>query len=683
MNLELASIKVWNLFRFPKEPQYIEFSKGETLIVGSNGDSIGSDSNGSGKSSILDAICWAITGKVLRDISVDGVVRRGQTEGGVHLCLRDTDNKDCELIYSIYRTRGIKEVLQFITVVDGEPVNDLGRRTTSQTQEEILRHLNLDLKKSLSDYINTVYFSSSTVRGFASKETSNVERMQLLTRFLNVEAFDFATERAKELHKMEVQSLSLAQNSIQEARSILPSDFNSFDAYEATVDENLADSNKNKADWMTYKTSLMEKLTEANKNQTTLAKIETLRLKTKQAEQVSKQYFDLTEKISEITEQIGELKKKEINTTELETKLAELRADEKEIREKHSLLRKEALDISNQLKKPLKCPQCSTMLHLQEGHLHILDVNTLKVNEEVIAEKTLAASAELGTVESIIKNTEEIKKKDATLKQTIALAEGKVRASAEQLARLPEVDTTDYGEEIKQLEASLSDVDIDSLKKEMKEAEEQIELLATELGQLKEIKRQIMTAKEKIIKVEADIKDIEQKVRNFEFWKQNFPMIKQLLIETYLPFFENSINYYLKFLNTGLSVALDLEKELKSGKTKQEFRIIVKDEHGSEAEYEAFSEGERKRIATCVGFAIRRIALSRNSLPLGFMKFDEIIDGLDDTGIGEFFNLLRSLPGQKLIVSHDDGLKQMFSNIIEAVRKDGITKLRTNYANVA
>ena len=53
------------------------------------------------------------------------------------------------------------------------------------------------------------------------------------------------------------------------------------------------------------------------------------------------------------------------------------------------------------------------------------------------------------------------------------------------------------------------------------------------------------------------------------------------------------------------------------------------------------------------------------------MMFDEIIDGLDDTGVSEFFKLLRSIPGQKLIISHNDNLKSMFSNIIKVTRKNG------------
>jgi DNA repair exonuclease SbcCD ATPase subunit len=75
--------------------------------------------------------------------------------------------------------------------------------------------------------------------------------------------------------------------------------------------------------------------------------------------------------------------------------------------------------------------------------------------------------------------------------------------------------------------------------------------------------------------------------------------------------------------------------------------------------------------------AIRDIANSRSSLSFDFLMADEIVDGLDETGMNEFFKLLRNIEGQKLVISHNDELKALFSSVIKVVRNNGISYIKT------
>jgi ABC-type uncharacterized transport system fused permease/ATPase subunit len=55
--------------------------------------------------------------------------------------------------------------------------------------------------------------------------------------------------------------------------------------------------------------------------------------------------------------------------------------------------------------------------------------------------------------------------------------------------------------------------------------------------------------------------------------------------------------------------------------------------------------------------------------------WDEVFDGLDNTGQDMFFDVLRDLKGIKLIISHDKKLQNMFEYKLKVIRKDHSSKI--------
>ena len=84
-------------------------NKGTTLILGENLDSEGQDSNGAGKTTFIEAITFALFGKIPKGGSVDDVIRTGTKECKVILELQDGDNS-----IVIERTRGTNNSLKFL-----------------------------------------------------------------------------------------------------------------------------------------------------------------------------------------------------------------------------------------------------------------------------------------------------------------------------------------------------------------------------------------------------------------------------------------------------------------------------------------------------------------------------------------------------------------------------------------
>ena len=52
---------------------------------------------------------------------------------------------------------------------------------------------------------------------------------------------------------------------------------------------------------------------------------------------------------------------------------------------------------------------------------------------------------------------------------------------------------------------------------------------------------------------------------------------------------------------------------------------------------------------------------------------DEVIDSLDETGISEFFGLMREVSGMKFLITHNTDLKTRFSNVIKIIKDGGLS----------
>ena len=75
--MKLVSVLMDNFCSYKRETiPFNKFQDNKVLIFGENRDEEGLDSNGAGKSTILDAICWALSGKTSKrgKIAVNDVI---------------------------------------------------------------------------------------------------------------------------------------------------------------------------------------------------------------------------------------------------------------------------------------------------------------------------------------------------------------------------------------------------------------------------------------------------------------------------------------------------------------------------------------------------------------------------------------------------------------------------------
>ncbi|BAY24457.1 exonuclease SbcC [Calothrix sp. NIES-2100] len=144
-------------------------------------------SNGAGKSSLLEAITWAIWGES-RAAAEDDVIHSGSKEVRVDFTFQSNQQK-----YRVIRTRvrsGTSALeFQIETPSGFRPLTGKGVRAT---QDLILEHIKLDY----DTFINSAYLRQGRADEFMLKRPA--ERKEILAELLKLNQYDDLEERAKE-----------------------------------------------------------------------------------------------------------------------------------------------------------------------------------------------------------------------------------------------------------------------------------------------------------------------------------------------------------------------------------------------------------------------------------------------------------------------------------------------------
>lgn len=144
-------------------------------------------SNGAGKSSLLEAITWAIWGES-RAAAEDDVIHSGSKEVRVDFTFESNQQK-----YRVIRTRirSGTSVLEF-QIETPSGFRSLTGKGVRATQDVILEHIKLDY----DTFINSAYLRQGRADEFMLKRPA--ERKEILAELLKLNQYDDLEERAKE-----------------------------------------------------------------------------------------------------------------------------------------------------------------------------------------------------------------------------------------------------------------------------------------------------------------------------------------------------------------------------------------------------------------------------------------------------------------------------------------------------
>ncbi len=177
-------------------------------------------SNGAGKSSLLEAIAWAIWGNS-RAATEDDIIHLGETEARVDFAFISQGN-----LYRVIRNRrrGQSGALEFQVATNspedirnGETIHfrPLTERGMRATQQKILDHLKLDY----DTFINSAYLRQGRADEFMIKRPS--ERKEILASLLKLDEYDTLAERAKDLSRQYKGKIELLQQTLSSTQEQL------------------------------------------------------------------------------------------------------------------------------------------------------------------------------------------------------------------------------------------------------------------------------------------------------------------------------------------------------------------------------------------------------------------------------------------------------------------------------
>lgn len=698
---------------------------GLNLVLGDNKDNPAFSNNGSGKSAFFEAVIWGLFGEIVRDVSIDDLVRKGEKELFVGLTV-DPENGDPPIYIS--RQRYDKKTAFIVRELSSKQLQLFPSASAKEKQKLLDNWLGIDY----NTFINSVYFGKGLTKFFMTSNDN--DRKEVLESILQLISFDKPFEKAKDALKLLL---------IEEDR--LKGELSYYEKWANEADRQLNAVLSEKQLLMEQDSKAAAAVEEATKilNKVGLFKVDidilddyigSLHRKQAQALDILKQETKVRSchVIDEYNEAIKALdsafalEQSKIQKEYDEQKAALLEEEaevlrlSKEAKDKFSFY-SDALAISraevkrnkDEINKVrdnragTKCPKCYNNIseeHIAsvvagferavveaEKQVESLIVSCANVTETMLAPIEAALSELAQEKEKILLD---FNKKIGDLKEKI---EVKKREALEKKSKAEKIVITDKNNRERELVSEIR-VEIDSNTQEktnklleIKDLERKhfelqsfstnhYKLMSSVDGRIADQQQVKMNAVNKIAEFVASLKAAQKEKPLLEFTVEAFSPkgIRSLIFENALPFITERANHYSTYL-TGGTVKIDISPTTitkTTGEAKEKLSVSAKNTLGAEV-YSGNSAGESKRIDVCILLALQDLIGTRSTKTWNLMIMDEIMDSLDTTGIQNLIDLFRNNLGSKSIylISHNSDIKQYFDESLLFIKEGGISRL--------
>lgn len=685
--MKFKTLKVQNFLSIRNVEINLE-NRGLLLINGKNNDNESLNNNGSGKSSLLESIIFALYGRTLRGLKGDEVVHNITGKNTrVSLEIEDDDGSN----YTIVRYRKhasnknqsvifkdnvnitpksesdfndlVVKILQsdFVTFTASLLYSSESFKFTMATDAEIKKAfdtmLNLDIfSKCLDKVREEIKKVDGKLFQYDSKIEAYAERIESIDVKLKSSEEDrkkYDTELDEKLEKLSVEATSVIDDIEELQKSVKTQDFE-LDEYQ----EKLIESES-------YLKAVRKKATKLNdlKDELSEAKSHIIELKS------SIKSWDST--IDNNEHEIGKF------TKQIQSSQSKIEALEGKIEQ-----------LNEQIGSP--CPTCGKPMdedsiksvkeeYMERIQEHVDNIDSY--NESIASCKESISSAEvskkninkcLNTSEQNKIKIEEKIGKFNKLEQEIEKAEEVVKQNNKQVLSCENM-------------INMTKKEIELKKSLLKNKYKELKELEGSENPFDKIINDLNNEKESIIEESAFMHDDSINLRKAKddllFWQSAYSNqgIKSFILDDITPFLNERANFYLGKLTSGrIEVVFSTKTKLKSGEEREKFSVDVINKDGG-SKYNSNSGGERKRIDLAINMALQDLVANRSSKKINIAIFDEVFDTLDEKGVEGVVELLQEMSNSKstiLVVSHNEALKSYFTNSITMVKTDGYSRIK-------
>lgn len=699
-----TSIKIENFYSH--SDSYIDFDKfNSALLIGTiEGDD--GKSNGAGKSAIFEAISWCLFNKSRAPKANDNI-KWGEKSCKVTLVFQK-NNETYKIERERFRENNVVSTYLF-------KLNELDEweNLTKETNTATNGLIQFIVGHTYKTFVNTVYFKQKDTFEFV--ESTPDKQKQILKDAINIGEWDLYNEKAKKLLRERKTRRDILVDEIDDPSAL--------SSEKVLVEKEISTLNSRKKD-MSAKLKIFEKsydtvfqelllkrsqtdsgLYEKTKNK--ISFLETriddlnIQLSSNQDSLSKKQKYlsDLEFKSSELSDQIGLFTEEE----NLEKRISLLSESLLELKTEFNLNKNEISRIRNFDINEGTCDSCLQKI----PHSHASEIK--KKHEELLADL-------MGQSKIIIERANVIKKEKSELelnKKEKDRVEGLVEKKdfyLNQISSLKEECSTslsiinDISDKIKQSKNEYNEVlrvfenikdsnfeDLENkvsfYQKEKNRINSEVAVIEKEIGRteerLKNVEEKILGYKEKKINLQKLENEIDSlKTLTSCFGKSG---IQLSLMEDSIRRLEDLTNFNMNKFKIGCKVNIKTSKINTDGNEAGSFELEFRKD-GANCRYQSLSGGEQFRVALAVRTALSKLGTesykNSNLEEKGFLLLDEVNSPLDRDGVENLFDIIKEFEkdNKLLIITHDDSLKEKFSDIIE-VKKVNNDSLATYYKN--
>jgi DNA repair exonuclease SbcCD ATPase subunit len=616
-------------------------NRGLLLIQGDNKDDSSADSNGAGKSSIADAICWALYGVTARGVSTDAVVNKTAKKNcKVEVFLSDGTNEWCISRHRKDSTHKNATQVKQRDPTPGAMAIDLHKGTERETQEVI----NSIIGCSLEVFQAAVYAGQEKMPDLPAMTDKQLKLM--------IEEAA-GTEVLAKAHQIARERLNAVQKNLTAFDAALAS----YTTQHASIVTRLADETIKHAEFEAQRKPHAK--AELSKTIPLNARIVELG-----GEIAAEELKDRGRELKEIAATFASLKheRDELDRLQKVSQVADraltlAEAEARATKARHAAAVDALHTINDKVGEP--CGECGKAYCEH-------DIEAAKKLREATLETTTAALRDVAErYKSARKDAQNASEAATAFKSTMtdvsALA-ARQRTLQDGLAMI----------ETLKKEKTAIEAEIDKSKTAagvwLKKDNPYTESLAFMEKSLKSVEQSISETEAKKCKVETEVEILQDAVAVY-----GPAGVRAHILDTVTPYLNDRTSHYLSALADGnIHATWNTLTTNAKGEVKEKFQIEVVNDKGAES-FGGLSGGEKRKVRLSCAMALQDMVASRATKPIGIFIADEVDHALDESGLERLMTILNEKAkdrGTVLVISHNS-LSDWIETVITVEKKGG------------
>lgn len=653
------------------------------IIVGQNLDNSGQTGNGSGKSSFIEAIAFAITGLTLRDVLIKKLIRRGHKTSKVILNLTSTTNN--LTIERLIDSKASKQT----TIFNNQIEESKNLPDENSKNQWILNEIGI----TKDDFFQFYLVTRERYKPFFL--SSDNEKKTIINRFSGADVVDNI------FPFLDKDSGSLSEKIIS-----FQYEYNKcgmqVDVWNEQIDQLYTENdNTTKIDIDIASIQRHKNSIDSNNEMIKSSNIEIKQLKNDLEDLNDNKFIDLIKQseqekethrlnLSALKSQIKQVSDKyQLEINKCDGRLHLIDQESKQVYKSKNEVIDIYHDTKNKLNAAIECPKChhnfviDDDFDIEEGKKMIEDCELLisdfdnqiedfkLKNNSILENKTkyrnliqqeeLAIQKQADEITILINTCDKIinvltQQKNNNLNQ-IQITENKIKR-------------IEYNIESYEQSKERSNLEIIGLEDEIKVLREG----KIDQSKIDAIKLKIDNQNEYIKTIADEIEKMEGSKGVLDEWYVNFKNFKSNLANQSIDNIQQYTNLYLQQMNSDLTIKIEGYKE-QGKKIKEQIDVIVQREGFDIGSYGEFSGGERCRIDFANILAMQTLINLNSSNGLNFILVDEILEPLDVIGIESIILALKTKNKPLMVVSQQE-INSLPKNTLTMVKHKGITTIK-------